>query len=67
MHLGSIVSIKHVVEFDNVFITWTALELVARAIKAQDQSVRWLSMNISLGVRVPYAQVHLGSVTSDTG
>lgn len=67
MHLGSIVSIKHVVEFDNVCITWVGLELVARAIKAQDQSVRWLSMDISLAVRVPYAQVHRGSVTSDTG
>ena len=67
MHLGIIVSIKHVVEFDNICITWVGLELVARAIKAQDQSVRWLSMDIWLAVRVPCAQVHRGSVTLDTG
>ena len=67
MHLGSIVSIKHVVEFDNVCITWVTLEHVARAIKAQDQTVEWLSVNLLLRVRVPCSQVHGGSATSDTG
>jgi hypothetical protein len=34
VHLGSIGSIKHVVELDNVGIAWGALERIARAIEA---------------------------------
>ena len=67
VHLGRIAPIKHVVEFDNVGITWVPLEHVSSAIKAQEQSVRWLSVDISLTVRVPCSRVHRGSVTSDTG